>query len=1289
MAITKRIIAVLWVLTCLSGQALALEPGASLEALIEESVASPSAEVYARLGWAYLLDNQLASASSSFKQALTYYPYQVDAREGMALNALMLGRGGEAVELMLALVRDHPFDVRSQVYLCLAYSLLEETGGQGEFLAALEGILAESMDANLRQQMFIIQGLLYTQMGKKEEALSVSAQLNLVDDWQVVGPFANIRKAGHDTVYPPEEFPADLAAIYDGKEEEVGWRRIPFPLPFGVLPLDSLLYPQEECTAYALSAVYSPTDRAVALRLGASGALKVWLNGELVWENDLYRPYAIDQDVVAVGLSSGWNLLLVKVGNMTEGKWQVSARFTALDGGSLSDLSCSAEATDIAKAQRQMPYPVSEEELSSLNYGARQHYQMFTGEGEGDPTCYIYLAVLEEMFNGHDPNEDFAGQVSRYAQRLAPGWALPYYYQGLYDSDRDRGREAFEMALFLLPEMVPAGTELGIYYLSLGRQEKAWDIFRQIADEHPHALRARQYLAKISYENSWYVPMRHYIAEIEELSPDYYYVFLDKGLLAEHRGSLEDAELAYRQVLEYKFSSSARDNLVDILVSTGRLEEATDLIKEGIDIFPYNLDWRMDLVRFYEDAERHSESIAFADEVLSVSPNHWEALTWRGFAHQRLGQTELALTDFERAMELRHSYPWLLQYIEYITPQEEDYYSPYKRELDEVLMDAGELSSYVGEIAVYLLDQKVCRVLPNGTASYTVHKVIRLLSDEAVPRFSTMYIDYSPSTEEVKIRSARVILPTGEELNATQFEDLSVSSEEARLYYDILSKAVTMPGLREGAIIDFEYSVESKGKNIYSDYFGEQFYFGNYDPTGLSEYVLILPPQRRFHFHHLNGETPAEVLTTPQAVTYIFRREDIPGIVLEGSMPSFAELIPIVQVSTFSTWEEIGEWYWNLIEDQFVATDRIKQKVGELTAGIGTTMEKAKALYNFVVSDVRYVGLEFGIGGYLPHKAEECLAASYGDCKDKGTLLITMLREIGVEADVVLIRTRDLGEIDYQQPMLGLFNHFIILAHTPEGELFLDGTAEFHAYDQLPWGDQGVQVFIINSSGSYFATTPMKTAEDNYIYMNMVVNVAPDGSATATRHLSYGDYFAPGQRSRYLNPSRRQDQLAEYWNALYGGTMVSDLQFSNLGDLDEAVTFGYRLEIPRLIREEKETYYLPSRIPVDNLVASLASNSSRRFPLEMDAPYSIRSSIEYHLPEGAQLGENLPQNFSVENDFGSFRVDYEYSEGSVRVDMDVQIDVFWVEIGEYAYFRSFLAECDRREDAEIPYTLAK
>ena len=84
-----------------------------------------------------------------------------------------------------------------------------------------------------------------------------------------------------------------------------------------------------------------------------------------------------------------------------------------------------------------------------------------------------------------------------------------------------------------------------------------------------------------------------------------------------------------------------------------------------------------------------------------------------------------------------------------------------------------------------------------------------------------------------------------------------------------------------------------------------------------------------------------------------------------------------------------------------------------------------RALAAFVQKDIRYVGIELGVGGVQPHEANEVLTHGYGDCKDKVTLLSSMLKEIGVESHYVLINTERGSVAAGTPPNMG-FDHAII-----------------------------------------------------------------------------------------------------------------------------------------------------------------------------------------------------------------------------------------------------------------------
>ena len=133
----------------------------------------------------------------------------------------------------------------------------------------------------------------------------------------------------------------------------------------------------------------------------------------------------------------------------------------------------------------------------------------------------------------------------------------------------------------------------------------------------------------------------------------------------------------------------------------------------------------------------------------------------------------------------------------------------------------------------------------------------------------------------------------------------------------------------------------------------------------------------------------------------------------------------------FVNWQGMGSWYGNLISTRMDSSEPIKQEVAVLAAGKAATMAKMQAIAAFVQHDIRYVAIYLGIGGWQPHAAPEVFTHRYGDCKDKATLMRTMLREIGVDSYHVVINT-ERGSVTQDSPAHNAFNHVILAIKLPD-----------------------------------------------------------------------------------------------------------------------------------------------------------------------------------------------------------------------------------------------------------------
>ena len=147
-----------------------------------------------------------------------------------------------------------------------------------------------------------------------------------------------------------------------------------------------------------------------------------------------------------------------------------------------------------------------------------------------------------------------------------------------------------------------------------------------------------------------------------------------------------------------------------------------------------------------------------------------------------------------------------------------------------------------------------------------------------------------------------------------------------------------------------------------------------------------------------------------------------------------------VRLTSFQGWDEVGRWYNELQKDRIKPTPEIEAKAKELTQGLTDDDARLRAIYRYVSTQFRYIGVSFGIGRYQPHDATEVLGNQYGDCKDKHTLLAALLGAIGIKVYPALIDIGHDADPDVPSPLQ--FNHVVSVVPRGKDLIWLDTTAE-------------------------------------------------------------------------------------------------------------------------------------------------------------------------------------------------------------------------------------------------------
>jgi hypothetical protein len=182
------------------------------------------------------------------------------------------------------------------------------------------------------------------------ETVDTNSLMGFIRSWQLIGPFDNVTKKGFATSYPPERV-VDLTATHAGKEGDIAWNPLTITTDYGKVDLNKVIDKHMGAVAYAWVSIFSPTQQAVECRWMTPNASKLWVNGKLLAEHEIYHAAAdpFDQYKAPAELRKGPNTIMLKVcqNEQTESwaqEWEFQLRLTDKLGGPVQYLTTKRQA---------------------------------------------------------------------------------------------------------------------------------------------------------------------------------------------------------------------------------------------------------------------------------------------------------------------------------------------------------------------------------------------------------------------------------------------------------------------------------------------------------------------------------------------------------------------------------------------------------------------------------------------------------------------------------------------------------------------------------------------------------------------------------------------------------------------------------------------------------------------------------------------------------------------------------------------------------------------------------
>ncbi|HVU02063.1 MAG TPA: DUF3857 domain-containing protein [Polyangiaceae bacterium] len=1171
----------------------------------------------------------------------------------------------------------------------------------------VEDVLGRAaVDAKLSPEVQVYASLLsaYGRLRRGDVAASTATirRLGYVDRWLVVGPFDDDGKAGFDTAYGPEtDFGSAIVPgrAYSGKERPVRYRVVPSSFPFGYLDTGSLVRPERKTCVYATSFVTEQAEgvagkstkgakgagggngRDITLYAGAGGALKVFWNGVLVVSDSVERRFDADRFSAKVRLEPGLNDLTVKACN-EESAPVIGVRLADANGKADpriqtgNALESSALAAETVKRVKERAAKASRPPAASGPVAAFEKLVSGPHPRAADLESYARYLVAT---GGDDPVTHRARNLAEAAADAEP--TIPRLLLAAELAEEKNQRARFIERAEALPPKADSADDLLLARAARAREgfgfREAFPLYERVLGHDPDdvtAIRGEvELLNDVGLKRTALALLERSVAR----NPKSVLLLNMYGSELRALGRDTEASEAEARYAALRFDDrTLLSRNIDLAVARRDKLAAERWIDRLLAVEPDG-QWALGAAaRAYRALSESERAVGTLVHALDLAPEDVGTLRSLADLQGELGNRGEQLALLGKVLEVEPQNKDVREYVEHLEPKGSRLDESFAWDADRFLKERAAKPE--GRTRRTLLDLSVTTVFENGLSSKFRQIVFQPLTDAAAALARQYAFGYQADEERVQLRGARVFRGDGTVDEAVESGEGAADDPTIAMYTSARTFYVQFPRLEPGDVVELRYRVDTmSAHNQMADYFGEVSYLQSSDPTSHAEYVLVTPKSRKvlFDAHGIPGLRQATEDRGDQAVHRFFA-DHLPPLLAEPAMPPWPGVLGFVHASTFQSWKDLGKWYWGLVHEQFDLDDETRKLARKIAAGKKTPLEKVQAVYDWVVTNTRYVALEFGIYGYKPHRCVQTVSRGWGDCKDKATVIVTLLKELGIDSTIVIVRSGLRGDFDSSIASLAPFDHAI--AYVPSLDLYLDGTAEYTGSSELPAMDAGSLALRVNEGNSELVHLPYPDPEKNVRRREVVATVKKDGSALLEVSLETAGTAAAGWRRRFHAESTRRDRVTEELGGEFAGFSLSpgaaSLVASDLEDLEKPVSFKLHGAATRFARPEGDSLSIPVT-PSFRLTPTYASLTSRHLPLRIPPMGTIDDTFVVKLPPGTKV-LSLPPAAQGTGPFGSYAVSVTEEPQKISVKTKVTLTANVVPPDAYAAWKQFAADVD-------------
>ena len=581
----------------------------------------------------------------------------------------------------------------------------------------------------------------------------------------------------------------------------------------------------------------------------------------------------------------------------------------------------------------------------------------------------------------------------------------------------------------------------------------------------------------------------------------------------------------------------------------------------------------------------------------------------------------------------------------------------------EIISKAGDAEAFPKSNVVVIFDSTQVKMQPTGLSYYQMHKLIKILTFEGAKQNHVVKVAYDPLSAYVEIQKVVVYKANGD-IKTIKNPVLDYAAPARAIYWGAREKMLEVGKLEPGDALEivsfkkgYTYALlQGASSNVDDKYIPPMrghFYdivpFWSKEPVLEKVYILRTPANKKLQYEVFYGELTSTLRFHGDQIEYIFSKKNIKPAEKETNMVSKNNVNTKLLMSTSPDWYAKGNWFYQVNEDfdAFSPTDDVQEFVDELIKDAKNELDSISILTHWVADNMRYSGISMGEGeGYTLHNSKMNFADRCGVCKDKASLLISMLRAAGFESYAAMTMAGErIDDVPADQ-----FNHSVTVVKMHNGEWKLLDPTWVPGVRELWSSAEQQQGYLMGlPGGADLKYTSISPPENHYIRISGKSKIDKKGnlkgSFTVTAE-GQSDAAVRGVFRYYLRTEWKKKLESELLKLNAAATIIKMDYTDNDKYLEAPVSITYHYQIPDFaLVTENEIIFTPALAQgvYTRAMSHLYANTSseiKKFGFKDRCSRLMEINEEITLPNYSEV-VSLPSVDDVSSEFINYHGNYE------------------------------------------------